>query len=648
MWAMTMRLVSPSFLLCALCLLACGGERPPDPRVVGDLPYDSTRKHERDFSPTGEFEQLSESLFRLTDCCNVYVIRNEDRALLVDFGSGRILDFLGDIGISSIDMVLVTHHHRDQVQGLPVLKGYPLTLVVPAGEAHLFEDVERFWNGIEMNHRFNCRGDYNSLGRNVQVGNKVSGGQQITWEGLVVKVLDTPGNTPNSVSYVTEVDGRKIVFSGDLISGTGKVTNWHDLHWRYYGFTTGIDASDKSFEKVKLEEPEWLAPSHGALIKNPEEAMASNSRIYERLRPMLKPNELHKPTNDIREILPHLFFLGGNSYVILSESGKAFIYDVGWDFPGDVSMERLKTFKEEHQIESIDVVSFSHHHGDHKNRLPDLFRQDDPEVWVFENMVDIFENPTRYKLPGRPLGVYADRILNDKEKVQWEEYTLEFTSFPSQLQYHQALFAVIDGKKVLFTGDGSWKPIDPDRSMNGPVIPHQDYCLDGGYITCTRKMLEYLPDIVCPSHTEEYYPTKEQLEEFYDWSVELREVMTELVDQPDPNFGMDARWCHFYPYRLVVNGEEIVELELRVRNYLYIPAVVEVELKLPPGLECHWRQGSCVIPAKKEVAIPFQLRSAEIEEPGRAILTADITVNGSHLGEYPEALVELRLPVSRY
>jgi glyoxylase-like metal-dependent hydrolase (beta-lactamase superfamily II) len=420
------------------------------------------------------------------------------------------------------------------------------------------------------------------------------------------------------------------------------------LHWRYYGFTIGIDASEKSFEKVNQEKPEWLAPSHGDLIQNPEEAVASNRRIYEQLRPMLIPNELHKPSNDIREILPHLYFLGGNSYVILSESGKAFMYDIGWDWPGDVSMKRLEKFKEKMGISEISVVTFSHHHGDHKNRLPDLFRLDDPEVWVFENMVDIFENPSRYKLPGRPLGIYADRILRDKEKVQWEEYTLEFTSFPSQLQYHQALFTVIDGKRVLFTGDGSWKPIDPNRSMNGPVIPHQDYFLDGGYIICTRKMLEYLPEIICPSHTEEYYPTKEQLEGFQQWSLELRKVMTELIDQPDPNFGMDARWCHFYPYRLVVDGEKAVEFELRIRNYLYIPAEVEVELRLPAGFECSHPQRNVTIPAKKEVAIPFQLLSSTIEKPGRTIITADITVNDSHIGEYAEAIVESRLPILRY
>lgn len=642
------KLLSQLALIFVFCSLCCRDDGESAAEIVADLPSDPDRKHDRDFSPTGTFEQLSESLFRLTDCCNVYAIRKGNRAILVDFGSGKILEHLEEIGVPDIDQVLVTHHHRDQVQGLAELDEYPFQLVVPAGEAFLFENVEQFWNGIEMNHGFNCSGDYNSLRRNVRVDRKVSGADEINWQGLVIKVLHTPGNTSDSVSYAAEIDGRKIVFTGDLISGVGKVTNWYDLHWRYYGFTTGIDASDQSFEQIKSEQPGWMAPSHGELIRNPEEAISSNSRLYERLRPMLRPNELHKPANDVREILPHLFFLGGNSYVILSRSGKVFLYDIGWDFPGDVSMERLASFKEQHNLESIDVVTFSHHHGDHKNRLPDLFRQDNPEVWVFENMLDIFENPIRYKLPGRPLGVYADRILRDNERVQWEEYTLEFTSFPSQLEYHQALFTVIDGKKVLFTGDGTWKPIDPSRSMNGPVIPHQDYFLDGGYIISTRKMLEYLPDIVCPSHTEEYSPTRSQLEQFHHWSLELREIMTELIDQPDPGFGMDARWCHFYPYRLIVQGEDTVECALKVRNYLCRPARVEVELKLPPGWECIHPRKTFLVPPRKEVSVPFELISPKIEEPRREIVTADITVNQCHLGEYAEALVESRLPVSRY
>jgi hypothetical protein len=161
-------------------------------------------------------------------------------------------------------------------------------------------------------------------------------------------------------------------------------------------------------------------------------------------------------------------------------------------------------------------------------------------------------------------------------------------------------------------------------------------------------MLEFMPDIVCPAHTEEYYPTRDQLEEFHQWALKLRDVMTQLIDQPDPNFGMDARWCHFYPYRLVVNGEGVVEFELRIRNHLFIPAQVDVELRVPEGIDFPDPERRVTIPPKKEIAVPFRLFSSGVEVPDRKVITADITVNGAHIGEYTEALVELRLPVSRY
>lgn len=62
-----------------------------------------------------------------------------------------------------------------------------------------------------------------------------------------------------------------------------------------------------------------------------------------------------------------------------------------------------------------------------------------------------------------------------------------------------------------------------------------------------------MPDLVCPAHTEEYSPSRLDLEGFQGWANRLRDIMTGLIDQPDLNFGMDIRWCHFYPYRLVIS-----------------------------------------------------------------------------------------------
>ena len=63
-------------------------------------------------------DQVAEDVYRVGDTCNVYVLRSGREATLVDFGSGAVLDRLAELGVDRVTDVLVTHHHRDQVQGL--------------------------------------------------------------------------------------------------------------------------------------------------------------------------------------------------------------------------------------------------------------------------------------------------------------------------------------------------------------------------------------------------------------------------------------------------------------------------------------------------------------------------------------------------
>ena len=606
-----------------------------DITLAEDFPFDPARRHERDFAPTGRLEQLSENLYLFEDCCNVYIVKKGDRALLIDFGSGEILKLLPGIGVKEVERVLVTHHHRDQVQGLCGLKDYGFKVSVPAAEAHFFEDVESFWKDVKIYINYNCRSHWNTIRESIRVDEKVRGGDIMRWNGIEFEVIDTPGPTGGAVSYAAVVDGKKVVFSGDLIAAAGKVTNWFDLHWNYYGFTQGIDASDVSFERVSALGPEILLPSHGHPVDDPEKAMAENSRIYETLRDMLLPNEMYRQMHYVREILPHLAFIGMNCYGIVSESGKAFLWDYGY-----VNRESLAEFKKKFNVDKVEAVSFSHYHDDHNIRAYELLHEDS-EIWVFENMLDVFQNPAGYKLPCLvPFPIMADRVPRHGEKIQWEEYELEFFRMPGQTQFHCGLKTTIDGRKVMFTGDNTWKKAEPEKFRNGPLVPHNEYFLDGGFITCAELMLQYLPDIVCPAHTEEYSPTGEDLEEFLGWAHRLREVMTALIDQPDPNFGMDYRWCRFYPYRSVPATDEPFEVRLMIRNHLFNTAEIEVALKYPESLACDAPVRKFTVQGKKQVAVPFLL-SRTAASTGRAVITADITINGHRIGEYTEGLVDL-------
>ena len=212
-----------------------------------------------------------------------------------------------------------------------------------------------------------------------------------------------------------------------------------------------MNASDISFARILETKPDVLLPSHGKFIDNPFEAISENKSIYETLRPMLVPNEENRSANDMREILPHLVYFGGTGYAIVSDSGKAFIYDMGY-----IDADRINDFKKMYNIRNIEVVSFSHYHDDHIIRTYELQRRNDFDIWIFENMLDVFEHPFNYKLTCLvPFPIIDDRVLQDGEKIEWEEFTLEFMYLPGQTEFHQGLFTVIDGKKILFTGDNT-------------------------------------------------------------------------------------------------------------------------------------------------------------------------------------------------
>ena len=117
--------------------------------------------------------------------------------------------------------------------------------------------------------------------------------------------------------------------------------------------------------------------------------------------------------------------------------------------------------------------------------------------------------------------------------------------------------------------------------------------------------------------------------------------MTSLIDQPDPNFGMDYRWCHFYPYRAEPAPGEAVRLELRLRNHLFKPAQVEIELKLPAGLSCEFPKRTLRLEGKTQAAVPF-----DIVRSGRRQLPDDGTdAAGKQTG--PAAAVTSSPPTSQ-
>src|SRR5436189_600510 len=169
------------------------------------------------FVPTGELKKLSENLYWLEDTCNVYLVRDGSHALLIDFGSGKILDYLPHLEISQVDWILHTHHHRDQCQGDYKAVGRSIPIAVPAHERHLFADAENFWRNRRVFHLYYVRNDFNTITENIPASRALADYSTLRWGTTDFFVLPTPGHTLGAVTLVAAIDGRKVAFSGDLM-----------------------------------------------------------------------------------------------------------------------------------------------------------------------------------------------------------------------------------------------------------------------------------------------------------------------------------------------------------------------------------------------------------------------------------------------
>ena len=125
---------------------------------------------------------------------------------------------------AGVERILLTHHRRDVTWAARACLTAGALGVAPAAEQESFLSPEKHWIGFQIK-RFH---DYAQQSTKihtqpVRIDRFVKEGDTIEWRGLSIRVLDTPGFTRGSVSYVVELGGKKVAFTGDLIYGDGKI-----------------------------------------------------------------------------------------------------------------------------------------------------------------------------------------------------------------------------------------------------------------------------------------------------------------------------------------------------------------------------------------------------------------------------------------
>src|SRR5919206_2779006 len=181
-------------------------------------------------------EAVAPGVLCFRDTCNVYVLRSEREAVLVDFGDGDVLDHLDELGVERVTDVLLTHHHRDQLGGLQRAVDAGIRIWAPPSEVELIAGMDERWLRRRVANDYDLREDRFSLLRTVPVTGTVAEYRTTRFGGYDVFVLPTPGHTLGSVSYLVEVDGKRLAFTGDLVYGDGKVWSLAATQWTYSGW----------------------------------------------------------------------------------------------------------------------------------------------------------------------------------------------------------------------------------------------------------------------------------------------------------------------------------------------------------------------------------------------------------------------------
>lgn len=609
-------------------------------------------------STSHKLTQLTEQLFVIHGSANVGVIRHGKRALLIDCGDGEIRSNLAALGISIIDRILFTHHHRDSASGVTALASPATRITVPLGERSWFDGVDTFWNDPQQRwHLYNYHPHNLMLAQPVQVHDTVAGRDRLEYAGITIEVFDTPGHTDGSVSYAIYSEGNCFVFSGDLIYDAGQIWELYSLQKGemgrsdYHGFLGDRERLLASLAHLLALSPAALIPTHGRIMHAPATAVAQlRTRLeqcYDRyvaisaLRhyfPELftayegRPN--HMPIGSSKAVPAFLRHID-TTWVIISANGEAFVMDCG---TGNV-IEQLQAMQNRGEITEVTACWVTHYHDDHVDMLPQFQLTFPCTTLTVPVVADVVQQPLAYRLPCiSPSIVRIDRRLRDGESWTWNEYRMTAYTFPGQTFYHGGLLVEGHGMRLFFSGD-SFTPSGID-----------DYCAGNrnllgngaGYDHCLTILAQLQPTHIFNCHVAEAFEfTAAQIEWMRANLAKREQLYGELFPWDHLNYGMDEHWVRCFPYEQEVTAGAPVTVRVEFANHSTTPKSATCCPVLPPDLPTSIAPKTVTVPPKSDgyASFTFLLPRDMVTAPIRRIVPIHVIYDGHSLGQFREFIL---------
>ena len=141
----------------------------------------------------------------------------------------------------------------------------------------------------------------------------------------------------------------------------------------------------------------------------------------------------------------------GNTRVIVSASGNAFVVDCG----NRRLLDTVKQMQREGRFKTVEGIWVTHYHDDHTNFVPNGVEELHAPVFSSPEMQDILEHPAAYKMPCLTANpIHGVTPASEGGSRRWHEFEFTYSYFPGQTLYHDGLLVKKDGgESVFFIGD---------------------------------------------------------------------------------------------------------------------------------------------------------------------------------------------------
>ena len=532
---------------------------------------------------------------------------------------------------------------------------------MPPGEAELLGGASQHWQERRLDNNYDLRQDRFTPLADVPVTGTVPEYRTARFGHVDVTTVPTPGHTAGSVSYLVDLAGTRVAFTGDLIYAPGKVWSAAALQWAY----TTLPGATLTMASLTLllreHRPDLLLPSHGHPMTDPARAIeATIDSLHELVETRLgeRTPVLEKVATPFTELSPHLLMnrtSESRSYVLLSDSGTALVIDYGYDLSPGIPiggprsavrpwLPALAALRRDYGIEKVEVAIPTHYHDDHVAAFNLLREVEGTEVWAGAPVAAVLERPGHYDLPCLWYdAIRCERHVPDARPFRWREYELSIHDLPGHTLYASAIAFEADGRRVLATGDqqdGGWQP---GLQAEIPNFQYANGFEPDDYARSAALYRRLEPELMISGHWAPRVVTPEYLDMLAELGERVASVHRRLLPLDEFDFGTGLG-TRITPYRISASAGEPVTVTVGSVNPFGHPATVSVRLAVPPGWRCTPPVQQRDTAGRERVALEFELVPVTAAPVRRARIAADLSVGGHRFGQQAEALVDVEEP----